>query len=234
MITSSKLTLAGVGIIVTLGFLFVVSPAHAASPQALITWKITGGYIPPAYKGKSLPTHGSTITASLEIISNGKPVDLSGQTIYWYLNDTDTLLGGGVGVQTMNFPPLGSPPNMTTLEVELPYYPGGMLIQTVNIPMVEPLAVVEAPYPGGEFSANPVTVTAIPYFFNVTSPSNLSYSWSVNGQMGSNTENPQTAQITLPQGTSAGTSFEVALTMQNANDSTQATASTNLIYQPTP
>lgn len=208
--------------------------ASAASPQILITWKTTGSYIPSGYQGKALPTYGSNITASIEIVSDGKLVDLSGQTIYWYLNDTDTLIGGGVGAQSITFPPLGKPPNVTTLEVELPYYPSGFILHSIDIPMVQPQAVIEAPYPAGQFSINPVTLTAVPYFFSISSPTDLSYSWSVNDQPGSNTENPNVVQITLPQGTAAGTSFDVSLTIQGASESTQSTASQSLTYQPTP
>jgi len=234
MIRSRKTTLTGLGIVAGLLVSLGASHAFAATPQVLITWKTSGSYVPPGYLGKALPTYNSEITASLEIISNGKLVDLSGQTIYWYLNNTDTLIGGGVGAQSITFPPLGTPPNVTTLEVELPYYPGGFLIHTVSIPMVQPQTVINAPYPNGRFSSNPVTVSALPYFFNIASPSDLSYAWSVNGQAGSNTENPNIAQITLPQGTAAGTSFGISLTVDNHNDSTQATASKNLTYQPTP
>ncbi len=233
MIRPIKIALSGLGASMALSLLLSAHFAFAATPQVLITWKTSGSYIPSSYPGKALPTYGSTITASLEIISDGKLVDLSGQTIYWYLNNTDTLLGGGVGVQSISFPPLGQPPNVTTLEVELPFYPSGFLLRTIDIPMVQPQVVVDAPYPAGQFSSNPVTVTAIPYFFNTASPSNLSYAWTVNNQSGSNTENPNVAQITLPQGTAAGTSFIASVTVQNSNDSTQATASANLTYQPT-
>jgi hypothetical protein len=210
---------------------FGIARVQAAGPQFLITWKTTGSYIPAAYPGKALPTYGSQVRASLMLVSGGKVVNVSGQIIYWYLNGT--LLGGGVGAQTISFPPLGNPPNAMTLEADLPNYNGSYLIQTINVPMVEPLAVINSPYPQGQFSQNPVTVTALPYFFTSPSPDTLSYSWSVNNQIGSNSENPEQAQITLPPGTAAGTSFGVTVTINNISPSTQETASTNLIYQPT-
>jgi len=232
MIRTQKTIFIGLGVAAALLVLLGAPSAFAATPQFLITWKTTGSYIPPGYQGKALPTYGSNITASFELISNGKLADLSGQTIYWYLNST--LLGGGVGAQSITFPPLGAAPNIMTLEVDIPSYNGNYLINTVSVPMVQPQTVIDAPFPNGQFSSNPVTVTAIPYFFNIASPNNLSYAWSVNGQSGSNTENPTTVQITLPEGTAAGTSFGVSLAVENPNDSTQATASKNLTYQPTP
>jgi hypothetical protein len=217
-------------------FLFITPTANAAqtsasaSPTFLITWKTTGSYIPSFYIGKALPTYGSKITASLVLISpQGKILDLSGQTIYWYVNDN--LVGGGVGVQQATFPPIGDAPNTANLRVTIPNYNGAYLVHAVNIPMVLPEVVVYAPYPNGQFTQNPVAVEAVPYFFNVTDPSSLSYSWSVNGQSGANAENPEVAEITLPQGTQSGTSVAASLSVENSNDSTVATASANLTYE---
>ena len=202
----------------------------ASSPTFLITWKTTGSYIPSFYAGKALPTYGSKITASLELISaQGKALNLSGQTIYWYANDN--LIGGGVGVQQVTFPPLGDAPNNLNLRVTIPNYNGSYLIHAINIPMVKPETVIYAPYPNGQFSQNPISVMALPYFFNISDPSGLAYTWSVNGQNGSNAENPEAAQITLPSGTQSGTALDVSLSVKNPNDSTIATASANLTYE---
>jgi hypothetical protein len=97
--------------------------------------------------------------------------------------------------------------------------------------MVLPVAVLYAPYPNGQFSNNPLTVEALPYFFNVSNEGDLTYAWSVNSQNGSNAENPESAQITLPQGTPSGTSLDVSLSVTNPNDSTVGTASENLTYE---
>lgn len=202
----------------------------AATPTFLITWKTTGSYIPSFYIGKALPTYGSQITASLELISPaGKVLDLSGQTIYWYVDDN--LAGGGVGVQQVTFPPIGDAPNTVDLRVTIPNYNGAYLVHAITIPMVLPTVAIYAPYPNGEFSQNPVGVSALPYFFNIADPSDLSYTWSVNGQNGSNAENPESAQITLPQGTQSGASVSVSLSVENPNDSTVATAEQNLTYE---
>lgn len=213
-----------------------ITPAHAqstaaaSSPTFLISWKTTGSYIPSFYIGKALPTYGSQITASLELVSpQGKILNLSGQTIYWYVNDT--LVGGGPGVQSVTFPPVGDAPNTMNLRVTLPNYNGSYLIHAVNVPMVMPEAVIYAPYPNGQFVQNPVGVQALPYFFNVTDPSGLSYSWSVNGQSGQNTENPEVADISIPQGTQSGTSIAASLTVENPDDSTAATANVTLTYE---
>jgi len=215
------------------GFFLVTTPfTHAqttSGPQFLVTWKASNSYIPPSYIGKALPSYASNITASLEIVDQGKIVDLSPQTIYWYLNDN--LIGGGGGIQTVTFPTIGTPPDSLALKIELPSYAGGYLTHTINIPFVSPQVVLYAPLPDGKFSQNPLMVDALPYFFNTTSTANLSYTWAVNGQTGGGAENPQEAQITLPTGTSSGTNLDVSITVENPIGSTVATADENLVYE---
>jgi hypothetical protein len=200
-----------------------------SNPDFLITWKTSGSNIPSFYVGKALPTYGSQITASLELVSGGKILNLSGQTIYWYLNDT--LIGGGSGVQQVTFPPFGAPPSVLDLRVVLPNYNGSYFEHSIQIPMVNAEVVMYAPYPNGQFSNNPLTLTAIPYFFDVTDATKLSYTWTVNGITGTSAENPQQAQITLPQGTTSGASVSVSVSAENNIDSTIAAASENLTYQ---
>lgn len=213
-------------------FFSSLAGAHAqtaSSPQFLVTWKASGSYIPSFYQGKALPTLGSKITASVELISNGKLVNLSSQNIYWY--EDEVLVGGGQGVQQVTFPPFGAPPSPLILDVELPQYSGGYLTHTVDIPFVNPVAVIDGPYPNAEFSTNPLVLQGFPYFFYVSSSSNLVYSWSVNGQAGTNTENPQVAEITLPQGTPGGTSVNVSLSIGASPGSTVATTNQNFTFQ---
>lgn len=218
----------------TAGVLFLPAPsAHAqtaSAPQFLLTWKATDSYIPSFYQGKALPSYGSNITVALELIlPNGKLANLSYQPIWWYLDGTE--VGGGTGVQEVTFPPFGTPPSTLSLNVTLPQYPGGALGDKINIPFVNPAVTIGAPYPNGQFSVNPVSVTAYPYFFNVTSPSDLAYTWAVNGQTGTSAENPEVANVTLPQGTSSGTNIDISLTVQNNAISTVATANQTLTYQ---
>jgi hypothetical protein len=205
------------------------SAQTASPPQFLVTWKASNSYIPAFYQGKALPAPGSKITASLELISNGKILDISSQNIYWYVDEV--LVGGGAGVQQVTFPPFGAPPSSLILEVDLPQYADGSLSHTINIPFVEPLAVIAAPYPNQEFSSNPLAVEGIPFFFNATSSDNLLFNWTVNGQTGSSAENPQVADITLPQGTQSGTNINISLSIKGIVGSTIATADQNLTFQ---
>lgn len=212
-------------------FLLPVAHAQTATPQFLLTWRTSGSYVPSFYIGKAIPSFGSQITAAVELVSNGKILNISGQTIYWYLNDTQ--IGGGAGQQSITFTPFDVPPNSQNLKVSLPLYDGGLSHQ-IEINTVTPEAVIFAPYPANQASTNPIVVKALPYFFNTSSTSNLSYSWAVNGQTGSNTENPDEADINLPPGTPSGMNLAVSLTITNPVGGLTAQGSTNLVYQQTP
>lgn len=206
--------------------------AQSAEPQMVVTWKAYGSYIPARYTDKALPNQESQMTASLELLVNGRPVDLSYQTIYWYLNDT--LISSGVGNQSVIFSPFGTAPSFLTLEAELPSYDGTTLVHDVQIPLVQPKAVIEAPHPSGQSSANPITLQGVPYFFYVSDPGELSYSWSVNDQTPAVAENPQMLQISLDSSTPSGSSLNIGLTITNSSDQTSAEDSTAIIYMKQP
>lgn len=204
--------------------------AQTAAPQMVITWRAYGSYAPPKYPDKVLPNQESQIAASLELLLNGKPVDISQQTIYWYLDDT--LLASAVGKQYIIFSPFGTPPSYLTLEAELPNYSynGNSLIHQIQIPLISPRVVIEAPHPAGQFSGNPITLQGTPYFFYASDAGALSYVWSVNGQTSTVAENPQTLQMNINPATPSGSSFAVALTITNPYDSISSDDSTNVIY----
>jgi hypothetical protein len=199
----------------------------SSGPQFWMTWHAASSSVPVTYIGKALPSYGAKITAELALIDHGVPVDLSGQTIYWYLNNT--LIGGGPGVDKITFSPFGLPPDTLSLEAELPSYNGQYLVHSIDIPYVAPLVVIGAPYPSGTFSSNPVAVAALPYFF-ASAPSDLSYVWSVNGQTGAGAENPQTAEITLPPNTAAGATMTIGLTVTDPSNNISASAQSTLTY----
>jgi len=203
--------------------------AQSTPPQVVVTWQAYGSYIPPGYIGKALPNQRSEIVASLEVLSNGKPVDLSGQTIYWYQNET--LIGGGTGKQRIIFYPFGSAPAFLTLEVQLPGYNNeSLLIHDVQIPLISPKAVIEAPHPSGQLSGDPIVLQGTPYFFYTSNAGMLSYSWSVNGETSAAAENPETLQINLDPSTPSGSSLAVSLTITDTQNSMASNDSTNIVY----
>jgi hypothetical protein len=218
-------------VLATAAIALLFSETHAqtaAQPQFMMTWTAHGSYVPPGYAGKALPNQESKITASLALIANGQQLNLKNKTIYWYLNDT--LIGGGVGIQNVSFAPFGGAPNFMTLKVELPNYNGNLLLHAIQIPLIQPKAIIETQHVNGKFSVNPLVLIGTPYYFNISDPSALSYQWLVDGQAPATAENPQILQINLNSGTQSGSTFTTSLTITNPTDSMSAADSANLMY----
>jgi len=213
-------------------FLFFVagslrSSAQQQAPELFITWK-TETYAPPNFTGKVLPTAGSPITASFEVIDQGVPANLSRQTVYWYINSN--FFKGGEGVQSVRF---GAPAGggEIDLRVQLPNYKNNLLVKTVTIPVVEPEAVIESPFPGGKISSPSIRLKGVPYFFNTKTPADLAFSWQVNGQVPKGTENPDSLNVNLGPTTPQGFALGIGLLIQNpARAIEQASRALNLIF----
>ncbi len=207
------------------------SRAQTTAPRFMTTWQAKS-YAPPQYKGKILPTLSSQITVAFDVLDKGKVADLSKQTINWYLGGQ--ILGSGKGMQTITF--LAPESNLGDLElsVELPdYLPNGqLLMNSIRIPVVSSEAVIEAPYPEGVFSGYSPQIKGVPYFFNVSSPSYLNFSWSVNGETAQNAEDPTNLIINLNQDARSGSDIYIELVINNASDYlTAAKAETTLTFQ---
>jgi hypothetical protein len=166
--------------IVVIFILFVLATsasAQVSQPQMILTWQAET-YTPPDFSGKALPIADSRIIAGVDLIDGGARTDLSGQRINWYLNDD--FYQGGPGLTRVNFPAphiIGA--TSIRLRVSIPDYGSGAG-KTIIIPVVPPEAVITSSAPGLEASAVPFVLEATPYFFNVRSPSDLQYVWSIN------------------------------------------------------
>src|SRR6266481_1567741 len=200
--------------------------AHGASPLVFISWKAQS-YVPANFQGKVLPTASSSFAASVEVIDNGKLADLSKQTIYWYADDE--FLGGSAGAQAITFSGPATSPNLLNLRVQVPGYPGGTLIKTVEIPIMDPEVVIVSPYPAHVFSSSPATVAVRPYFFHANDLSGLTINWLLNGAPPENPVNPQILTITAD--VQPETTIPVSVSVVNANDFLDsASADTFLIF----
>lgn len=224
-----KITWLGILALSAVIFVFYAVPlSRGAGPKFFVTWK-AATYTPANYSGKALPTGNSLVTVSFEVLTNGKPANLSSQTVYWYLNNN--LLQGGVGLQTLSLVTSPNSPDTLSLKIEIPNFGGSTLDKDISIPIVAPEAVVDAPYPDGEFSGTSAEVRAFPYFFNVQDPLTLSYGWNVNGAMPPGAEDPTTLTTTINSDAPAGANLNISLSIQNPkNNSEAAAANINLTY----
>ncbi len=195
---------------------FLVNPhaiLRAATPEFLITWRAQS-YVPPYYTGKALPSAGSSLVAALELVENGRLIDLSQETITWQLDRE--LIGNGIGLQTVTFQAKDLGGGAHNLRARINNFRDQSIIvlKTIEIPVADPEAVIENRFPGATFGGSRVRVTGYPYFFNIQNPTELSYSWNVNGQKPATLENPSVLDVNI-DGTSGQQSLEVKLTIKN-------------------
>lgn len=201
-----------------------VAHGQASSPSAILTWRAVA-FSPAKYQGKNLPTAGSRVNLSVEVINKGVLLNLAKQNILWYLDDE--LIASGEGVREAVFRPRRD--GLQDVSVEVWSQFGKISARTV-IPVVWPEAVVSAPFPGGSFSKTSLTVRGYPYFFNVAGLADLNFVWKVNSkEVGAASDvdvlnlnlDPKAAQgfrlnvglsITKKAGDQQGSSKEVVLT----------------------
>ncbi|MFH1246292.1 MAG: hypothetical protein V1489_00765 [Candidatus Liptonbacteria bacterium] len=190
-----------------------ISGAGTSGPMLLITWH-AGTYVPADFSGKALPTTDSTITASLAVVDNGKIVNLNGQTVWWYVNNTQ--ITSGQGVTTVKFKVPGMAPNSIALRAQLPGYPsGGIVVKTIEIPVIYPEAVIDAPFPAGTIASSSAQVSARPFFFNVKNISGLNFAWQLNSTSVNSIESPSVLNIKVDQSVQAGALVDIRLGINN-------------------
>lgn len=155
-------------------------------------------YTPPFYKGKALFSHQAVlkVTALPEFIdTNGVPVSPS-QLIYkWKRNGTVMNESSGFGKQTLSVKgavitrPFSINVEITTTDGTLKGN-ASMVVASTNPTL---LLYEESPAYGTRFAKaitdvfnlnkEELTLIAVPYFFSVSYPDELNYSWLLNGTL---------------------------------------------------
>lgn len=152
--------------------------AQSQLTQVFVTWETTNLY-PANFEGKVLPTFGSPVSVSVEATRNGILLDLSQADITWELDGK--FLIGGTNAHTARFIAAKGVDDTHFILVRIAR--GDERLETsLRIPVRAPSLAIDAPYPSGEGMGGSMTLYAIPFFFNATSLSNLSFSWLVDGE----------------------------------------------------
>jgi len=154
------------------------SAQTATDESAFLTWH-AGNFYPADFTGKPLPTAQSTLTITVTDIINSKVQDLSGRTVTWYVDGE--YYANGTGLETISLPVgkgLGSTYSVrATIQSD-----GGGIDALSIIPIFKAFAAIDAPIPNLMVpQGTSVALSAIPYFWGVTSINDLSFSWVVNG-----------------------------------------------------
>lgn len=151
-----------------------------STPQFLISWEAKN-YVPDWYSGKILPTAKTNVEISFELIDNGKPVDLSGVKVRWYINDKLVKNeNNGLGIKKINF----ITPNYFNQEAEIriavvDYANVGFIDKLIDIPVVRPEAVINAPYADNKIKTGGSIFELFLFFFTTNNKENFSIQWSV-------------------------------------------------------
>ena len=219
-------------IVAVLASAFALNARAQTAPTSLsgvvISWA-TDTYVPTGFQGKRLPTSGSDIAAWVIIFVAGKPVSAANYTVQWYANEE--LLQSGRGLAAISFKAPWTADQIVRLQARVQSPDGDLSVARIQVPVVSPKIAIRADYPGGVFTGPSANVAALPYFFNVSDASSLTFQWSANGVTAQNSESPDSAVITLGDNAPSGTSIRVQVTATNSGGSTAATAYVNLTYQ---
>lgn len=186
-----------ISLISLMGLIGFIGRAQQA-PDFMLTWK-ANSFAPAGYHGKTLPTQGTLIEMSLELIDGGRLASLSPHQIRWYVNDK--LQRSGLGVKIFTFTAAASPGNDQNVRAVIMNYRGRDLEKTIAIPVVNPEAVIEAPYPDLLIQSGANAFKAVPYFFNIANINQLTFRWSANNKTSEGLqENPEILNLNVEGG----------------------------------
>ncbi len=196
-----------------LSFLPFAIAGQSANPL-IITWQ-ANNYFPADYPGKAAATPNSPVIASVEMIQGGKLVNIAKSEIQWFLNNE--LLASGAGMKTASFSAKQRPEGYQLLKASVRIN-DNEIENSVRIPVTPPLVVIN--YPSFHESVRPggrINLTAIPFFFNVSSLEGLNFDWRINNQKIETVGNRVTAEVGAPQ-SDYQNSVNVSVTTQNIDN----------------
>ncbi len=172
------------------------TPVFAAPlPQLALTWR-AGSYVESSYAGKVLPGLNTPIAATVQLIDDGKVIDLSKRDIRWFVNNK--LASSGVGQVRFSFQTdeIGLSGASVGFKAVVLGYKGVDIQRAVTIPIAAPEVVVRAPLLTVVFGAH--TLRALLYFWGVTNPQTLRLSWGANGARVDNGYGERAVELQIP------------------------------------
>ena len=191
----SKLALL---IMVASGYALVAGAQQA--PEFMVTWK-SGNYAPADYQGKIFPINSSTLEVAMELIDNGRLADLSANTIRWNVNGE--FYKSGQGLKVISFTADGAKGDQTA-DISLTYR-GKSLDKRVIIQLARPEVVI---------TGGPDIFQALLYFFNLSSPAQAKFTWTVNNaSVEASGQNPDV--LALSGSVPSGSDLNIRVDIQN-------------------
>ena len=203
-------------------FYFLLSAfylVHAQTPpQFMVSWQ-ANSYAPSWYSGKILPTRGSLIKISFELVDNGKIADLSKKKVRWYVNDKLVQNESkGLGLKFYSFIADDYPGQETEIRITIVDYKDEILDKIVRIPIVSAEAAIDSPYPNAEINTEKNSFLVYPFFFNIRDLNNISFEWLVDNQPAESGENSQSLELNIESAAPSGFEIDIKATIRNLLD----------------
>jgi len=195
------ITAGGIGIAAGAALLFAsfaAPAAHAADAlQLVITWEAHNFY-PSNYPLKAATTGNTPVTVSVAGVRNGQFVDFSGADVAWWRDSSFLSKGKGMTSVRFNVEWRYKRPGTEYFMRAIVTLGGEQFETAVNIPVEAPRVALRTPYFQNRATrGNTVTVTAIPYFFNVRGLDELTFEWTIDGKKQPAAEGQNVATVTI-------------------------------------
>jgi len=168
-------------IFVLLNFFFLCplsAKGEASISDLIITWS-TNTFLNLGYEGRKIPIPNSDIYLYiLAKDASNKIIDLENYLVAWYVDSE--FLSGGVGKIKNQFKAEKAPGDyyLVTVEVFSPLNSSLIASKSINIPIGFPEVVINVPYYSFQSSLENL-ITALPYYFNVSSIDELNFNWEI-------------------------------------------------------
>ncbi len=199
-----------------IGLSFFTARVRAEEPAFFVSWK-TNSYTPSWYSGKRLPSLGSSLNVSFDLIEGGKVVDLSSEKIRWYINNKlFKNENNGLGIKSITRM-VTEPGDYLEVRITLPEHNGGFFDKVVLVPIASPEAVISAPYLGGIIDRGTTILEGIPFFFNVETEEDFNFGWKIDGKDVKDQEGASgnILDLKIPTGVSSGQSINADFIVQS-------------------
>ena len=168
-----------------------LAAAAPTTPELMLTWS-TDSFVPATYPGARLPTKGSGIAVAAQLIDNQKLMPIGDATVQWYINDSQAGSGVGLSTLTFNTDDFSARSGLYDIQAIVRGYGEKQISARVLLPRTSPLLIITTPLPGRSVVLSGTVITALPYFFNAASLSDLSFTWEAAGARQTSTGNTLT------------------------------------------
>lgn len=184
----------------------------------MTSWRAES-FAPAWYAGKVFPTRGTPVTASFELIENGRIADLRQVVVRWYVNDSLVRNEeNGLGIKSLRLTTPNYPGQDMEVRISIPNYKGQPLDALLRIPVTAPEAVIDNAHPGRDVERSSITFGVHPFFFNVSGLGNLNVSWQAANQPAAYGDNPWQLSVNIPSEAPAGFPVDIVVAVNNLFD----------------